>query len=452
MLLLPLLSSCIAVKQRDVAPVELPANFVAQGEEEVPPDWWLQFGDSGLIKAVNMALSGNFDLLAARDKLLQAQAVARKEGAALVPSLDASGTAKETWSYEDDSSSTTGSYELGLAASYELDLWGRLRFAKEAALLDVKASDADLQTAAITVASEVASVWFEIAESKQQVQLLEEQRDLNGRILEIISTQFKSGSVGFADVLQQKELVESSKGELISEKIALQLLEHQLAVLLGVAPTTSGLPSPEKLVDAPLLPETGVPMDLLLNRPDIRSSFYSLLSADQSAAEAVANRFPKLSISASLYTSGTSARDLFSDWFSSIAANLAAPVFDGGYLKAEADRTEAVASQSFHNYGQTVLDALSEVEAALLQEQEQDQLFENLEIRLKLSQMTVERLGDQYRQGVVDYQRVLSALLSHQNLQKQVLQTKRKKLGYRIQLYRALGGHIDLPEPIAKEN
>lgn len=452
LLFILLLASCSTVTTRDVVPFDLPAEFTEKGGDVIQPDWWIHLDDPGLTQVINKALAGNFNLLAARDRLAQSEASAKKAGADLVPALNGKGFVDEEWAYRDNSSSTASSFRLELAASYEVDLWGRLRFKRDAALFDVDVSSADLQTAAISLASEVANVWYQIAEVKKQIELAEKQQRLNQHILELITTQFKSGQAGIADVMQQRQLVETSIGDMIVLRAQQRILEHQLAILVGVPPTSKGLPSPQGLAVLPPLPQVGVPLDLLLNRPDIQSDYYALLAADQRVGEAIANRFPKLSISADLSTGGDNASDLFSNWLSSLAANLAGPIVDGGYRKAEVERVEALARQKFHVYGQTVLDALSEVEAALLKEKEQQQLLENLEIRLNLAQLTIERVGDRYRQGVVDYQRVLSALLSHQGLQQKILKGQRQKIDYRIQLYRALGGRLDLPDTTVQDS
>ncbi len=437
-------TACVSVQQRSIDPLPLPENFSVSGSREYNANWWQEFNDSGLNTVIDMALTSNFDLKIAQDRLEQAAALARKEGAYLYPSLDGTGGASSSRDREQGVSSSSQKYSLGLAASYEIDLWGRLRYARNSAELEAKASEADLQTAAVTVASEISGVWFELAENTQQIALARAQHELNQKVLQIISTQFRTGTAGFADVLQQKQLVESSNADLISLEANAKLLVNQLDALLGHSPGMVALPMPTVLPQLPPLPSTGIPADLLMNRPDFRSSFLALQSADQLAARAVANRYPKISIAADLSTGGASVSDLFNDWFSSLAANLAMPIFDGGELKAEADRTKAVASQRFHEYAQTVVNGLAEVEAAIIQENKQKKLLESYNSQLELAKLAVERIGDQYRQGVVDYERVLTALLSYQGLQKSVLQADRQMLTYRIQLYRTLGGFIDL--------
>lgn len=443
--LIMMLSSCVQVTKRDQEPLDLPDQFSGQGQATLQPDWWLTFNDEGLTRAIDTALAGNFNLLAAHDRLKQADATARKAGAAKYPELDGRGVARETWTSREETNSTTD-LSLDLAASYEVDLWGRVRSRAEAALLDAEAREADLQTAAITITSEIGTIWYQIAEIRKEQELVLEQRLLNEKILEIISAQFRAGQVGVADVMQQKQLIERNNGELIVLKVRLQTLEQRLAILLGLMPGSSSLPVPEDLVELPPLPSTGLPADLLVRRPDIRSAYLSLLASDQRVAEAVANKFPTLSLSADVSTGGEQASDIFNNWLSSLAANLVGPIFDGGFRQAEVDRTQAQASERFHLYGQTVLEAIGEVETALILEQEQKQLIDNLEIRLDLAQATVERVGDRYRQGIQDYERVLTALLSFQGLQTDLLRARQELIDYRIGLYRSLGGRIDLPE------
>jgi len=445
MIVLMSMTSCARVEQRDQLAVELPAGFSDQGQAPYRPDWWLTFNDPGLTDVIETALSGNLSLLVAYDRLQQAQAVARRTGADRYPEVSGSGLARESWTDRDESNNVT-TLSIGLAASYEVDLWGRIRAGSEAASLDVEAGRADLQAAAVSVSAQVALTWYQIAEIKQEQELVRRQRELNEQILAIVTAQFKAGKVGVADVMQQRGLIERSNGELITLTARLHNQEQQLALLLGLAPGTGSMPSPEELVDLPPLPVTGIPADLINSRPDIRSAYASLRAADQRVAEAVANQFPRLSLSADASSGGDSGSDLFSDWAAALAGNLVGPIFDGGRRRAEVDRTQAVSSQFFHQYSQTLIDAVAEVEDSLVQEREQEKLLDNLAVRLKLAQTTAQRVGDRYRQGVEDYQRVLTALLSLQGLQTDILRAEQNLIEYRISLYRALGGHIDLPE------
>ncbi|MGB3209792.1 MAG: efflux transporter outer membrane subunit [Desulforhopalus sp.] len=451
-LLLSLLSGCIAITKRSVAPIDLPAHFSMPGEVPFQTEWWLDFQDSSLTLLVDQAITDNFSLRIARERIEEAQAVARQAGALLVPAVDGLGAASSTRNH--NANTTSGSFSLELAASYEVDLWGRLRNQRDAAVLDATATEADYQTAAISLAAEVATTWYLLVEADLQLELLNQQQETNSKVLELISAQFRSGKVGIADVLQQRQLVESNNGDLAGLRADIRVLGHQLAILLGVPPGAAELPQLRQLPVLPPLPETGIPLDLLTRRPDIVNSFLSLEAADNRVAAAVADRLPRLSISADLSTLGNRSGDLFNNWFSTLGANLFGPLFDGGQRRAEVARTESIARQLYYSHGQTILEAIGEVEDNLVREKEQLVILNSLETQLQYATETIGHVANRYRQGAEEYQRVLLALLSQQGLQRNILTSRRQLIAFRISLYRALSGRIPLPaiDPVAENS
>ena len=400
---------------------------------------------SGLI---DQALVNNFSLKTAWDRLSQAEALARSAGADLFPTLDAEVENSRNRYREDGQTSEGHSYSLGLTASYELDLWGRIRSSRDAAVFDMQASEQDLQAAALTLSAQVAGTWYQLVEQYGQLDVLDAQIVTNQKVLELVTLQFRTGQVGIADMLQQRQLVESNQGEKAQVVAEVKVLEHQLAILLGYSPLQSVAPRVSELLNLPTMPQTGLPAELIQRRPDIRSAFYAVLAADSDLAAAIADRFPSLSLTAGVDASGAHTRDLFDNWIATIAANLVAPIIDGGLRKAEVDRTRAVASEALHTYGQTILDALGEVEDALDQEQRQRDFIASIDRQLTLAGQVIERVRDRYLQGTVDYQRVLDALISQQELQRSHLTAKRDLVQYRIDLCRALGAgwRLDRPE------
>lgn len=433
------LSGCITAKPRTSLPIQPPESFSLRGQ--APPDqkWWLDFGDDSLSELIQTALTDNFDLLRTRDRILEVEAQAKQAGAFLRPSADVSGNATTSRDYQ--TNSTTNNFFLGLAASYEVDLWGRLRATRNATLAELGAAEADYATAALTLAAEVAVSWFELVENRQQIELLKKQQETNSKVLEVITAQFRTGKAGVADVLQQRQLVESNRGILAELRAAGRLLKHQLLVLLA-QPPASTLPATEQLPSLPQLPDSGIPLELLGRRPDVNSSYLKLQAADSRVASAIADRFPQLGISAGLSTSGDRTKDLFSDWFTNLGANLFGPLIDGGIRKAEVDRRKAIARQRYYGYGQTLLNALVEVEDSLVREKELQSVLKSLRTQLQLAAETIDHVGTRYRQGAEDYQRVLLALLSHQNLQRDILNNHKRLVNNRVALYRALSGGI----------
>ncbi|MBU1419438.1 MAG: efflux transporter outer membrane subunit [Proteobacteria bacterium] len=426
----------------DMAPVVLPETFSQQGGHPLSEQWWRDLDDPNLQKLIDRALANNLTLLATAERLLQAEALARQAGADLVPSLDANGSINTNRSRNDGATGSKTSLLLGLAAAYEVDLWGRLQAKEDAALFDIRASSEDLQTAALSLVAQLANVWYRLAASYSQLELLQMQQEVNRVGLQLIQLRFNAGQIGIADVLQQKQLIESKTGEQAQQRSTARVLEHQLAILIGVSPEMLEMPGTPVLIELPLLPSTGVPLDLLSSRPDIRSSYAALLAADRRVAAAVADRYPRLSISADLNTSGSSAHDLFDNWLASLAANLVGPLLDGGMRQAEVDRSSASAWEKLHSYGEALLTAVGEVEDALAQEKEQRLLINSMEIQLDLATRTLQSVKDRYKQGAESYERVLLALLSQQGLERSLVSSRQQLISYRIDLYRALGGQV----------
>lgn len=454
------LVSCSTRDRTIQSTVPLPQAFSATGITKLSDRWWECFNDTELNSLVERALDGNLNLRIVWDRLNQTQAIARKQGASLWPSVngqaDASRTAerKETANQEANTRQTTyrTSLSLDLVASYEVDLWGRIRSAREAAILDVKATGAQLKAAAITLSAEVTSTWYQLVEQYGQIDLLRRQLKTNEDVLELVTLRFRSGQTGAADVLRQRQLVESVRGDLTTAESRATILEHQLAILTGQPPNSLAIRRMAELSPLPPIPDTGVPASLIQSRPDVQQAYYNVLAADRRVAEAMADRFPRVSLSAGVSTSsGAALRDLFHNWMASLAANLIAPVFDAGLRRAEVERTQSVVSERLHAYEQTILTALNEIENALVQENKQRELIESLEKQAVLSGYVIERTRDSYTKGALDYLRVLDALLSQQSLQRNYLQAHRQLFDYRINLCRALGSGWDMTPPPTAE-
>jgi outer membrane protein TolC len=306
------------------------------------------------------------------------------------------------------------------------------------------ASAEALQTAALTLTARVASTWFGLIEQREQIVLLEQQLFTNQQTLELVNLQFRTGQVSIADLLQQRLVVENRRGELALARAQEQVLLNQLAILLGLTPGQAPHLAQATLGDLPPLPATGLQSELIERRPDVRTAWLQIQAADQRVAAAIADRFPRLSLTGRATTSNEEIEDLFDDWLSSIAANLLAPLVDGGRRRAEVDRTRAVASAALHSYGQTILEALAEVEDALVREQRQLEYLRSLDRQLELAAQATERIRDRYLNGAVDYQRVLASILSEQQLQRTRIAASGALYENRINLCRALAGGWDL--------
>lgn len=437
------------------SPVVTPEGFSATGAALLPDKWWTSFEDPVLDALIKRALAGNLGLRSTWARLTQAEATARKIGADLYPTLDidtgvegskkrsrASATSAKVWSMD-----TSSEFSLGLSSSYEIDLWGRVRATADASTLDAQATAEDVRTAALTLSAEVATTWFTLVEEYGQIDLLESQLRTNEQVLELLEFRFRRGQVNATDVLQQQQLVESRRGDLATVRAGAAVLRNALSILLGDAPGMGDIPRVNDLTLLPPLPATGLPADLVRRRPDVRKAHTQLMAADRRLGAAIANRYPKLSLTAGVSSSAEYTRDLFDNWLATLAANLAAPLFDGGERKAEVARTKAVVEEYLNDYGQTVLDALGEVEDALVEESQQRTYLGSLEQQMNISDKVIQRMRDRYLSGSVNYISVLDALLTHQNLERTHLTARRQLIEFRIDLCRALGGGWQMDPP-----
>jgi len=250
------------------------------------------------------ALESDLDLATAWERLREAEAVAARAGSDLFPDLDAEAEAslqrgdfRQDFDDGDDGDDfgrdgdSEEELRLGLAARYEVDLWGRLRSRVDAERYRAEASLADYRTAALSLSAEVTRGWFQLVETRSQLALLEEQITANEKVLTLLENRFGTGQVRGVDVLRQRQLVEATREQRITVEARLAVLEHLLAVLLGrppreSIPALSPTASAAALPELPPLPATGVPAELVRRRPDVRSAHLRLRAADRELADA----------------------------------------------------------------------------------------------------------------------------------------------------------------------
>lgn len=428
-------------------PVVVPSEFSDSGGEPTPDRWWETLQDSRLDSLVERALSHNLHLQEAWARLEQAHHLAVKAGADLSPqiSVDAGVSRSRTQNTFDAASplrtkSTDSLYSLTFSASYEVDIWKRLRSLQDAATLDVVASRDDFDAVAITLVATIGDTWYSIIEQHAQLKLLQDQIRTSETFLDLVKLRFSKGQASALDVYQQRTQVATVRGQQPPAQSSLEVLEHQLAVLLGQAPLTAVAKPGTRLPDLPPLPQTGLPADLLARRPDVRAAHVRLVAADHQVASAIADRLPALRLSASSAYKATEPSETFNNWIWSIAGNLTQPIFEGGRRAAEVKRTQAVKKERLVAYGKIVLTAFQEVEDALARERQQHKLIANLDEQIRLATATLEQARGRYVNGLSDYLPVLTALQDVQRLEREQLRTRRDLISFRISLYRALGG------------
>ena len=452
MILPSILCSCSTPEPRPVAlSFELPSEFSTEGSEPVPQQWWDSFGDDQLNLVMDEALANNFSIRSVWDRLTQAEQIAVQTGASLFPSVTYGAGAERVQRRVSNNTTYTSDYFVGLGVAYEIDLWNRIGSIRQAAVLDAQAARENVSVAAMTLTSAISKTWYQLAEAKQQQEIISQQIKTNEKILEVIKFQFRKAKVGAADVFSQEQLVQSGRGQLILTQEDVTLLQYRLSVLMGRTPSTWWLSEPINLITLKDLPRIDVPAVVVQRRPDVLSAYRAVQATDQRLASAIADQYPTISLSAGLETSAAKIHDLFDDWLANLAANLSGPLFDAGLRKAEVRRTRAVVSEKLNDYNQTILDALKETEDAIQQESYQRQYVESLQKQLVLAQNVYERSYQNYLKGQLDYIRVLTSLVTMQNLERNELTARRVLIERRIDLCRSIAGGWPMNRPQNQE-
>ncbi|WP_428352938.1 efflux transporter outer membrane subunit [Methyloprofundus sp.] len=438
-----LIQACAVPIEKVATPIAVPETFSqAKDTTFLQEQWWLAFNDSHLNQLIEQALNNNFSLISTFNRLQQAEAIAIKQSADLIPSIGAAFGGAQSYSNLSDSSH----FALGLNASYEVDLWGRLRAQKHAAELDVRVAEENLNTAAITLSSEVALAWYRLIAQRSQLQLLKQQIKTNQDNVEITAARFAGGQASAADLFQQQQTLQATIGDQNNVLISIKVLEHQLAILTGNTPGMLIIADNQQLPELPPQPQAGLGSELIQRRPDLRLAYFRIQAADQRTASAIADRFPKLSLSANIDTTAPNLQSLFNNWIATLAGNLILPIVDGGRRVAEVERNKAVAAESLNNYATTIQQAIKEVEDALVQEYQQHQLISSLNLQYSLSQKATQQIRLRYMYGAIDFLRVLTTQINQQTLERSRISAQRQLIEYRIQLYRSLAGSWQLPD------
>jgi len=450
------LLSCspFTVPDRSTSPEVLPAAFsLGDAVTASAQRWWFAFESPQLNTLIEEALAENLSLRSQWARLERTQALAVKAGSNLMPSISGEASASSTRTHgeraDNGGSSENQNYSLGLFASYELDLWGRVRAEVKSADLEANASREDLNAAAMTIAGEVARRWIGILARQQEIQLLRKQLANNQIYLELVELRFQKSLASALDVMQQKQLVERVQALIPLSEMEEQLLRNELAVLTGRLPNELPDISQQPLPVLTTQPVTGIPAQLLDNRPDILAALNRLEAADQDLVVAKADRLPAIRLTGSAVYNSSELDRIFDNWLLNLAASLTAPLIDGGRRQAEVAVTTAAVKEQLALYQQTVLTAVQEVEGALVREDKIRENIQGTEKQLYTAKTALTEARARYVNGLNDYLPVLTQLLSVQNLEMDLIARSEDLLGARVSLYRSIGGTWtnELPSP-----
>ncbi len=426
---------------RAEAVVEAPEAFsaaVQSGIEPLDERWWTAFDDPGLNEVVDAALDQNLALRAAYERIRAADAVVARERGGRRPEVDATASAGYGPSQFERDGWRAG---VGMQASYEIDLWGRVRAGVRAEQARADAIAADYEAAAISLAAETSLAWLQLAAFEEILATIDEQLALNETTLRLLERRFEGGAGNASEVLRQRALVSSTQQERDITRTDRDVAAQALTVLLG-RPSATPPTYPPALPVLPALPEAGVPGEVIARRPDVRRALFELEAAEQDAAVAAAERLPRFSLTAGLNSGTSGAENIFREWTLSVLGGVLAPIFHGGALRAEQERAVAVRDERWYTYGEAVLAALVDVETAIARERGEIVRADWLHERVTLLTAALGQLEHQFFNGTADYIDVLTARGELQRLERELIVSRWDQLNHRVALYRAIAGGI----------
>jgi NodT family efflux transporter outer membrane factor (OMF) lipoprotein len=412
--------------------------------------WWEMFGDAELNRLEVLAASANQQMAVALAGFEQARALVKAARADLLPQVNSSpiATRQRTSANASPTSAAAGRsttfnmFNVSADASWELDLWGRIRREVEAARTRFAASADDLESTRLSVRAEVAMDYFTLRALDAQWELLNQTVAAYERALELTQNRRRNGVASELDVSLAETQLKTVQAQIPAVDLQRAQMRHALAVLCGQPATTFALtPNTAGSTNPPALP-LSVPSEWLESRPDIDSAERRMAAANADVGVATAAFYPRVLLNGSGGFQSIRASTLF-DWPSRIWAvgpTLQVPIFTGGRNRAQLAFTQAAYDAAVATYRQTVLVAFQDVEDQLAAQVLLERQFDAENAALNSARRTLDLSNNRYKAGVEQYLDVIAAqttVLSHEQI---VLQLRGRRLATRVALIKALGG------------
>ena len=417
------LYACTSLPPPEIAPIVAPARFKEADTSNSTvhsPDapWWTLYRDAELDALQQRALAENASIRQVLAQLRSAKAAAEASHSNGWPtaSVALSANRAETSATTQLKAGPINTVALNSSASWELDLWGRLANAGEAADAAVQASEADLAAARLSVQATLTQLYLTVRASDIQRGLLERTLQATRHIVDLTQARLDAGVAPVSELLQAQTQFRNTENQWRDVVTQRAQTEHALASLLGVTPTDFALDNRTSLPTAPALP-AALPSTLLERRPDLRAGRARLQAALAQIGVTDAALFPTLTLNASASLSHSSVASLLaspnSAW--SLGTNLAQALFDGGTRRQAATQARANAELVGANYKQQVLTALQEVEDNLIAAHQLQEEVTSQEATLRAAQRGLELLSEQSRAGTASGLQVQAARITALN-------------------------------------
>ena len=444
------LSGCVLGPdyQRPAAaqPLELrhtPGWKVAQPAEfDAGVAWWTIYQDAPLADLLTQLEASNQSLRAAEAAWREAYAMVRGSRSGLFPKATGQvGTTRSGKNVGAGGASTGKSNEVALGLSWQLDIWGQVRRQVESSEASAQASAAEFAGVRLSQQSELVQNYLQLRVIDEQIRLFDATIAAYQRSLKLTENRYKAGIVTRADVSQALTQLRNTQAQRLDLDWQRARFEHAIALLVGTTPNALRIAAVDALPSLPVLP-MAVPSSLLERRPDIAAAERRVMAANAEIGVAKSAYFPDLTLSASGGYRGSNLADWISmpNRFWSIGPQFAMTLFDAGLRRSKTEQAEARYDQQVARYRQTTLQAIGEVEDALVQ---LNVLQEEIVVQreaLAASQDTLRLIENQYQAGLVDFLAVTSAQATALNSERTLLNLLSTQLSASVQLISALGG------------
>jgi len=430
----------------DATAQALPAQWPGKADSEasaaitaISADWWRSFGSAELDALVGQAQAQSLDVAAATARVRQASAVARSAGAALLPEVNASLNASRQQRLGGNASVDGSLFGAGLNASYEIDFWGRNRAGRDSALAALQASAFDRDTLQLSVTAGVATTWLQAVALRERIVIGESNLQSAQRLLALIESRARAGAATPLELAQQRGLVAGQRRGVEALRQQAGDARSALALLLGQGGAPAIATQTLAALQAPSV-GAGLPVELLTRRPDIARAEAQLAAADANLLAARAALLPRLTLTGGIATGGDQLRRVFDNPLYSLAAGLAAPIFDAGRLAAGRDLAQAQREELLAGYRAAIVAAFTDTEVALnavagVAAQSAAQAEE-----LAQAQRALTLAERRYRAGADSLLTLLDAQRTLYAAQDAAVQLQALGLQASVALYKALGG------------
>jgi len=450
-----LLSACAVGPNYKRPVINSPANFrnaPAETSTNTLADlpWWELYRDPTLATLIGTALTNNHDLRMAIARVEQARAIAVQARSQFVPSVGYQGSisrGRNEFLGNPSPAGPTGARTsdavfAGLNASWELDLWGRIRRLNESARASFLATEEARRGISLSLIAEVAQAYFELLELERRLEIANRTTESFKESARIFNERYEAGGASKLDTARAEAALASTAANVPELERQIVLKENQLSVLLGLNP--GPIPHTARLSEQIMPPEVpaGLPSALLERRPDIRQAEQSLRSANADVGVSVAEFFPKLGLTTffgkvsgelSAFTAGSA-----NAW--SAASTLSGPIFQGGALVGQYREAKAKRDEAQIRYQQTALNALQEVANALITREKLETIVIEQARAVKAYEQAVQLSRQRYTDGKAAYFEVLESQQQLFPAENTLAQTELNQLLVIVQLYKALGG------------